>query len=251
MQSLTAGVEWELDVRRYIFEHIVIEKGCDFWVCSDFHLGHDRDFIWKARGFADCAEHDWWMMDNLRRHIADYFSHHPERRLIIMHLGDLSLYDDEGVFAKEFLDLQGLNSRLQVYTMRGNHSASVDKLPEEYAPQILPLMVSMQVVAEKKRRAGSKQILLCHYPLLEWVGSVGMLCGHCHGNREVLNLPYEQHPDTCRMGRILDCGVENALRYTKRRRCFFTIAELQKIWQKKMEIFSKLPKNEENSEQMR
>ncbi len=246
MPLLTPGVECFLNARRCIFEHIVIEEGRDLWVCSDFHLGHDRDFIWKARGFSDCAEHDRWILDNLRRHLTDYFLSHPERRLIIIHLGDLSLYDDGGVYAKEFLDLQGMNPHLQVYTMKGNHSASIDQLPEEYAPQLLPLMVSMQVLAEKKGRAGIKQILLCHYPLLEWVGAVGMLCGHCHGNRDVLNLPDERQPNTYRMGKILDCGVDNALKYTGRRRCFFTIAEVQKIWQKKMELFSKLPINEDS-----
>ena len=26
------------------------------WLCSDLHLGHDREFVWKKRGFSSCEE---------------------------------------------------------------------------------------------------------------------------------------------------------------------------------------------------
>ena len=31
---------------------------------SDLHIGHDKDFIWKARGFNSIEEHDTQILKN-------------------------------------------------------------------------------------------------------------------------------------------------------------------------------------------
>jgi calcineurin-like phosphoesterase family protein len=33
------------------------------WIVSDLHIGHDRDFIWEARGFKSCASHDSFILE--------------------------------------------------------------------------------------------------------------------------------------------------------------------------------------------
>ncbi len=69
---------------------------------------------------------------------------------------------------------------------------------------------------------------------MDWPpGADGVVCGHCHGNDARLNPPDEKHAETVALGRILDCGVENALRYSKRKKCFLTIGDVQTMFQRK------------------
>lgn len=41
------------------------------WVSSDFHFGHDREFIWKARGFENVQEMNETIVKNCCEHIIN------------------------------------------------------------------------------------------------------------------------------------------------------------------------------------
>lgn len=77
------------------------------WISSDLHLGHDREFIWKARGFNSCDEMNEAIIERFNSCIA------PDDDLYL--LGDLMLGDNE----KGIELLSRLNGRLHV--VWGNH----------------------------------------------------------------------------------------------------------------------------------
>lgn len=202
----------------------------ELWVCSDFHLGHDREFIWKVRGFADSARHDQFLLDNLRAHSEAFLVQYPGKKLVILHLGDLSLQDPGGVRARQFFDLG--NERVRALTTPGNHASGLaDLAGTPYEACILPEQGSLIIACDGKRQ-GYKNLIFSHYPLLRWPeGANGVICGHCHGNEACLNLPGKG--GSSELGKILDCGVENALKHSKRSRCYFPIGEIQRIFQQK------------------
>lgn len=218
-----------------------IDKNEELWICSDLHLGHDREFIWGKRGFKSSVEHESWLITNLRINIIKFFEENPDKNLIIFHLGDLSFNDAECDRAKKFFDLELLNDNLEVYTTPGNHSFNLLKLENtEYNDNIFPEQGTI-TIANAPGRQAYKNLIYSHYPLLNWPSRAnGVICGHCHGNETCLNLPERNNIETVKLGKILDCGVDNALKNSKNQRCYFTIAEIQKILQQKEDIFNKL-----------
>ena len=62
---------------------------------SDLHIGHDRDFIWKARGFSSIEEHDTEILKRWNSIVQ------PEDTVYI--LGDLCLGRDESEWNRIFL----------------------------------------------------------------------------------------------------------------------------------------------------
>ncbi len=76
---------------------------------SDLHIGHDRDFVWEARGFGSIKEHDLALVGNWNRTVA------PEDTVYI--LGDVMLNDiDYGISV-----LKQLNGQLII--LQGNHDS--------------------------------------------------------------------------------------------------------------------------------
>ena len=93
------------------------------WLCSDWHFSHDRDFVWKARGFNSIAE-----MNNeiVKRHNSVVAEDDD-----VYVLGDLMLSDlEEGLRC-----ISQLKGRLHL--VRGNHDT--DRKLEMY--QTLPNFV--------------------------------------------------------------------------------------------------------------
>ena len=85
-------------------------KDNTIWITSDLHLCHDKDFIYKQRGFSSCEEHDKSLIKNINDLIAvdDY----------LFILGDVILYDiDKGL--EEFSKINCNN----IVIIRGNHDS--------------------------------------------------------------------------------------------------------------------------------
>ena len=78
---------------------------------SDLHFGHDKEFLWGARGFQSSQEHDEVVIERINSIVK------PDDHLFI--LGDLMLgQDDEGGIAK----VKRLNGyKIFIY---GNHDSS-------------------------------------------------------------------------------------------------------------------------------
>ena len=82
------------------------------WLTSDWHFNHDREFIWKARGFTSVQEMNEAI---IQRHNALV---RPDDDVYI--LGDSSLGGgDEQVLAANKALIERLNGRLHI--IRGNH----------------------------------------------------------------------------------------------------------------------------------
>lgn len=77
------------------------------WLSSDWHFGHDREFLWGPRGFKSIEEHDEAIIERHNSLVA------PEDTVIVC--GDLMLNNNE-----HGLDcLSRLNGKFIV--VRGNH----------------------------------------------------------------------------------------------------------------------------------
>lgn len=79
------------------------------FVTSDLHIGHDREFVWQARGFESIEEHDLALVDKWNRTITS--------EDIVYILGDVMLNDiDHGIYV-----LKQLNGQLII--LQGNHDS--------------------------------------------------------------------------------------------------------------------------------
>ena len=42
----------------------------NIWITSDTHFGHDKDFIWKERGYCSIQEHDEDLIKKWNEHVC-------------------------------------------------------------------------------------------------------------------------------------------------------------------------------------
>lgn len=83
----------------------------NIWLTSDFHFGHDREFVWKARGYSSVEE-----MNEIQ---IEKFNSLVQSDDTVYILGDLMLgNNDEGIKC-----LKRLNGNK--YFIRGNHDTDV------------------------------------------------------------------------------------------------------------------------------
>lgn len=115
---------------------------------SDLHIGHDKDFIWGARGFSSMEEHD---TEILKRWNSVVW---PEDTVYI--LGDLCMGGNEPEWNRIYKVLNG-----HKIFVHGNHDtiAKIDRYINEYNMQDLGLSAFYRV--SKKRN-----FYLSHYPTL-------------------------------------------------------------------------------------
>lgn len=225
-----------------ILNEIIIEKDEELWVCSDFHLGHDREFIWGKRGFKNIYEHDSFIIKNLVDSTTKFLSNNPGKSLTILHLGDLSFNDNSCARAKQLFNIKYLNEEvIRILAIPGNHAHNFKELiksPDK--KHIIGDQGQIRICGDGIRE-NYKSLIFSHYPILEWPrGANGVICGHCHGNEDQINLPNISNPKTYSLGSILDCGVDNALIYSNHLKCYFTINEIQKILKDKKVLKNKV-----------
>lgn len=141
---------------------------------ADLHLGHQNILrMYPDRPFSqDCNInlHDEYIIAQWNTLAGKYDD--------IYILGDLSLHNAE----KTRKILERLNGRK--YLCPGNHDSALKNL-QNYFVKVEQIM---SVRIKKTRCHGLEtdlEIVLCHYPLLEWDGmnrGAYHLHGHCHGN---------------------------------------------------------------------
>lgn len=148
------------------------------WFTSDWHFGHDREFIWKPRGFTSIQEHDERIIIRHNNLVA------PDDDVYV--LGDLMLGDNE----------HGLNCirrmKGKLHIIRGNHDT--DRRIELY--RSLPAVV--EICDAKYLRERGYHFFLSHYPSLtgnlEKESLKQMTCnifGHTHQKAQFYNdIPY-------------------------------------------------------------
>lgn len=136
---------------------------------SDLHFGHNKDFIYKARGFNDIDEHNNRIILNFHRMIK------PEDDLYL--LGDTIMGDSDQTI-KLFHQLPG-----KIHLIWGNHDTlkRQEMLEQTYnVVEVLGYAHTMKI--------GKQSFYLSHYPTL--IGNydndkplkrrVINLCGHTH-----------------------------------------------------------------------
>lgn len=138
------------------------------WFTSDLHIGHDKEFIWKARGFNSIEEHDTQILTRWNSIIS------PEDTVYI--LGDLCMGGNESEWNRIYKNLNGNKNFVW-----GNHDTSkkIEKYITEYNIKDLGL-------ASLYRYSKKRNFYLSHYPTL--VGNheeekfYWNLSGHTHSS---------------------------------------------------------------------
>ena|SRR6218665_2721391 len=159
-------------------------KDQDIWFSSDFHVNHNKDFIYEKRGFKTIQEHNDALIVSINESVKE--------RDILFHLGDMFL-NSTPESMEEFL------SKLKckrIYALYGNHPGP---LKNRYKfKQIINLTDFMEIYVD------GKYVTLCHYPMYAWDKShrgAYQLCGHNH-----MSLDYS-HPDKG-IDRCMDVGID-------------------------------------------
>lgn len=140
------------------------------FVSSDLHFGHDKEFIWKARGFNSIEEHDEAIISNFNDTVG------KDDTLIL--LGDCMLGNSDEMI-KKFHQLPA-----NIWLVYGNHDTDVRKKLYEASWNVDRILGYAYVLKYDKF-----QLYLSHYPTLTdnfndenkfLRQQVINLCGHSH-----------------------------------------------------------------------
>ncbi len=145
------------------------------WFTSDPHLGHDKDFVWQARGFKSIDEMNAEIIRRWNERVS------PDDDVYV--LGDLTLGDIEAGIAF----IATFNGKLHI--MRGNHDT--DKKVERYLE--LPNVIEVKYADVLKY--GKAVFWMGHYPTITanydddkpWAKHVVCLFGHTHQEQPFYN----------------------------------------------------------------
>ena len=174
------------------------------FVVSDTHFNHNKEFIFKSRGFTSIAEHDSTLVKRWNSVITDSDT--------VIHLGDFIANDPTGHIALDILS----QLRGQKYLLWGNHKSGIKQLYKTAIKQ-LGLSDSTEVyplaIAPNTYHLGDTVktvykghvIVMHHYPLSIWEDVQNdsiLLCGHSHGGFE------DSKPYSNKGGKILDVGID-------------------------------------------
>lgn len=179
------------------------------FVGSDFHFHHDRDFIWKPRGFQSVQESDKWILDDVNSLVG--------QDDILLYLGDGMLNAPNDVaFEKMFSRIICGN----IYYVWGNHEgpsfgtytkALREQYGKDFTAEVYPFKVNNVTFLGNYAEVEvyHKTITLTHYPFRIWNKS------H-HGNYSLSGHSHGSFPETlpcADSGLVLDCGVDVAKNY--------------------------------------
>ena len=145
------------------------------WVCSDWHFSHDKDFVWKARGFNSIAEMN---EEIIKRHNSVVAEDDD-----VYVLGDLCM---SGNLAENKHYIQRLNGRLHI--VYGNHCTDNRKAMYELCDNVVEICGYATILRYKKY-----SFFLSHYPTCVGnyddnerglKGRMLNICGHLHTTNE-------------------------------------------------------------------
>ena len=185
----------------------------NIWITSDWHTHHNKEFIYKYRGFDNIEAHDEFIVTEYNK-LVDVDD-------IVFHLGDVVFGDANE--CKALIDSLNCNNK---YFITGNH----DKALTGYFHNVrnvgnLGKLFEMSIIDDE-----IFPITLCHYPMMLWnrshYGSWN-LCGHSHGGL-VESLPSNIE------GKRLDVGIDVGLKFNSK--FMFTFEDVKCIMDSKKTI---------------
>lgn len=113
---------------------------------SDLHLGHDKPFIYEARGFENIEEHDIALINNWNKIVSDDDD--------VFLLGDVVV----GSIATGINHLKMLRGKIHI--VRGNHDTDAK------IAKYLECKHVVEVAESIRLKVGHRTLLLTHYPLM-------------------------------------------------------------------------------------
>lgn len=206
---------------------------------SDWHLGHNKEFLYGPRGCEGRDEHVKMLIDGINKLAG------PND--LIIHLGDMSLTARYEELCQWLLDINCKN----VWSLYGNHEGNFRKFCkqqyESFSFNNPPLTSDLEEEVmntknirqlgqycelsiiepseTKGKRARKYSVTLCHFPMLLWNkshhGSLH-LCGHSHGSL------FDSSPNN-HEGKRLDCGIENAQLWSEGTQVMFSWEDIKKV----------------------
>ena len=152
------------------------------YITSDPHLGHQRDFVYGARGFADVKSHDDAVIES--------FNAVARPNDILWILGDLCLNTTVEQFEAYLARINCQN----IYTIWGNHNnphekniyrKQLDRCGISPNDEVYPFKYKNLTYwgAYKEVALAGQFAVLFHYPIYVWnemSHGAWMLCGHSH-----------------------------------------------------------------------
>lgn len=195
--------------------------------CSDLHINHTRDFVWKDRGFKSPEEHTEFILNALYRLSSD---------TTLVFVGDFALNS-----TTEQIKSVLSTVKCQILFIHGNHESAPNQIIKEIKQGFQEELRERDIWPIKYKTTtflgycgaisvDKEYIYLQHMAQFIWPyipeGS-WHLCGHSHGSCKELNLK------ETKSGKILDCGVDNALKYNNGESPFFTWPVIKHIMQNK------------------
>ena len=222
------------------------------YFASDFHFGHNKEFIFKDRGFNSIQEHDDAIISRCSSAIID-----NDKTNILIYLGDFSLNAEYDYVVSRLKQLTEIFD--QIIYIYGNHESKIAQFVENNSDGKVPFGFKfnneleydqvifcgyMQRILFNNRR----EIICSHFPLYDtprfFIGdnnSILNLCGHCHGARDALNF---KEPHQHKTMPVYDCGIENAFWLSDDK---FAVIEYNQLRNKVRECPPKPINNETNS----
>lgn len=139
----------------------------EIWISSDLHFGHDKEFIWKDRGFSSVDEMNETIIENFNNIIS------PNDYLIL--LGDCIMGDIENINY-----LKRLNGNITI--VRGNHDTENRVVNYIMLPNVATVENAFYMTYKKYH------FYLSHYPSICGNYDDGSslhkhmlnICGHIH-----------------------------------------------------------------------
>lgn len=159
----------------------------DIYISSDWHIGHDKEFIWKVRGFSDMNSYTKWLVETSQKEFDG-------KNLIL--LGD-------NVWSKNYVDYfyDATKTCKNVFFINGNHG------PSQWSRPLRSNMIPIDSATVLCGIKGVKYTPLTHYPIMlnpfnEFIN----LCGHMHGSSGFI-IKDKKSPTA-----TVDCGIDNAIK---------------------------------------
>lgn len=122
------------------------EQEENIWLTSDTHFGHNKDFVWKARGFDSVEEMNEAIVKRWNNVIS------PEDE--VYHLGDFMLNNNENGLEL----LRQLNGH--IHLIIGNHDTETRLKLFEQEPKIVDIQYATII------KCGKQYYFLSHYPTI-------------------------------------------------------------------------------------
>jgi calcineurin-like phosphoesterase family protein len=146
----------------------------EIWLTSDTHLAHNKDFIWKPRGFNSIKEMNETIIERWNS-VVGYND-------IVYHLGDVMLGNNE----------EGLKLLSQ---LNGNIILALGNHDTDTRVQLFKTIKNIKDVQMGYRiKVGKKTFILSHYPQLVANGDdkkpIYSIHGHTHSQNKWSDIPH-------------------------------------------------------------